>query len=77
MDNHLCDFLNGRLKIIVGTTALCAGVDCPDVRLVLHIGHPFSLTQWVQAAGRAGRDGSAACAQIVLHNDGQSHAAEE
>ncbi|KAI9318884.1 hypothetical protein DFJ73DRAFT_925648 [Zopfochytrium polystomum] len=77
LDNHLRNFLNGRLKIIVGTTALCAGVDCPDVRLVLHIGHPFSLTQWVQAAGRAGRDGSEACAQIVLHHDGQSQSAEE
>jgi hypothetical protein len=66
--------LNGS-KIIIATTALGCGIDIPDIRLVLFAGVPFTLTEFVQGSGRAGRDGSTSYAIVVrnmrcfLNND--------
>ena len=62
-------FMNNEVSIIVATSAFGMGVDKSDVKLVIHYDISDSLENYVQEAGRAGRDQSLQADCYVLFNE--------
>ena len=59
---------NSTLRVVVATVAFGMGLDCPNVRRVIHWGPSSDVEQYLQETGRAGRDGLPA--QAILYNIG-------
>ena len=62
-------FMNDEVRIIVATSAFGMGVDKKDIGLVVHYDISDSLENYVQEAGRAGRDPGLNARCYVLYND--------
>lgn len=68
-------FMSGEAQVIVATSAFGMGVDKKDVGLVVHYNISDSLENYVQEAGRAGRDPEmhAECFVLYADNDLDKH----
>ena len=53
------------LRVMIATIAFGLGINCPDVRQIVHWGVPEDAEVYVQESGRAGRDGQLACTVIM------------
>ena len=62
-------FANGDLRVIAATNAFGMGIDKSDIRLVIHGDIPGSLENYVQEAGRAGRDHEDARCILLFSQD--------
>ncbi len=64
------NFIEGTIPVICATNAFGMGINKDDVRLVIHADIPGSLENYLQEAGRAGRDRNAAeCILIFAEPD--------
>ncbi|KAF7566054.1 hypothetical protein PtrM4_143740 [Pyrenophora tritici-repentis] len=70
------EFMGGKQRVIVATSALGMGVDVPDIRCIVHMDWPFSVLDYAQESGRAGRDGERSEA-IMMVQDGEQRAADD
>ncbi|GAA4794337.1 hypothetical protein GCM10023231_23380 [Olivibacter ginsenosidimutans] len=62
-------FLAGEVQIMVATSAFGMGVDKKDVGMVIHYEISDSLENYIQEAGRAGRDENMTADCYVLFNE--------
>jgi superfamily II DNA helicase RecQ len=56
-------------RVMVATSAFGMGIDRPCVRLVVMYGQPYSLLEYAQQSGRAGRDGKGSNAVLFYSVD--------
>ena len=69
-------WMTEKTPIVVATNAFGMGIDKPNVRVVVHLNLPNSVENYVQEAGRGGRDGKKAFS-VVLTNESDIEATQE
>ncbi|WP_439131287.1 RecQ family ATP-dependent DNA helicase [Polaribacter sp.] len=67
-ENAYQNWMSERTPIIVATNAFGMGIDKPNVGIVVHFDLPFSLENYIQESGRAGRNEKKSFA-VLLKNE--------
>ena len=57
---------DGKLCLVIATTAFGMGVDCQDISRVMHYGAPSTLEEYIQKMGCAGRNGKPARGELYV-----------
>lgn len=55
--------------VIVATSALCMGVDIPNVKQVVHFEPPLSLVEYCQGSGRAAREKGSSGRAVMMYTE--------
>ena len=59
---------NGKIRVLIATSAAGMGVNFQAVNNVIHFSPPKDMDSFVQQLGRAGRDGSQTAMALLLFN---------
>ncbi|WP_171032386.1 RecQ family ATP-dependent DNA helicase [Polaribacter aestuariivivens] len=62
------NWMQEKTPIMVATNAFGMGIDKPNVGLVIHYNLPFSIENYVQETGRAGRNNKKSFAVLLYNN---------
>lgn len=65
--NSFENWMTEKTPIMVATNAFGMGIDKANVGLVIHLDLPFSIENYVQEAGRAGRNTKKSYAVLLFH----------
>ncbi|MDB0613050.1 ATP-dependent DNA helicase RecQ [Tenacibaculum maritimum] len=66
------DWMTEKKPIIVATNAFGMGIDKPNVGIVIHLNLPSSIENYIQEAGRAGRNGKKAFSVVLQNKNDQA-----
>ena len=69
-NNHKSQILilfksESNLRVVIATMAFGMGIDCQNVRQIIHVGTPDDVCSYIQETGRAGRDGAISMATLL------------
>lgn len=67
---------SGNLRVVICTVAFGMGLDCPNVRNIIHWGPSTDLEGYIQESGRGGRDGLTCESTIMYHKSDKVHTAK-
>ena len=56
---------NSSFRIVVATIAFGMGVDCSNIKQIIHVGLSDDIGSYIQETGRAGRDGSVSIVTLL------------
>lgn len=56
---------DGSMRVLIATIAYGMGIDCKDVKVVIHYGPSKNLEAYMQESGRAGRTSSEMCKSVL------------
>ncbi|PRP93700.1 RecQ family ATP-dependent DNA helicase [Enhygromyxa salina] len=62
-------FTRSEVPVIAATNALGMGIDKSDIRFIVHVDIPGSITAYYQEVGRAGRDGAPARGYLLFDEE--------
>ena len=68
---------DGKVRLVVASTALSMGVNFPDIRYIVNWGPARNLLDQHQEAGRAGRDGLPSHVLIIYHGQQLSYCEDD
>ncbi len=63
------NWMSEKTPIMVATNAFGMGIDKPNVKIVIHLNLPNSIENYLQEAGRAGRNGEKSYSIILQNNN--------
>lgn len=58
---------NGCIRVLIATIAYGVGVDCKDVKTVIHYGPSYNCETYLQESGKAGRKGQDQRKSVILY----------
>lgn len=64
------------LRVVIATVAFGMGINCHNVRTVVHYGPPEDIDTYIQETGRVGRDGQSSHA-LLLARKRSAHIEED
>ena len=62
-------------RVIICTEAFGMGLECPNIRQVIHYGYPPTVESYIQETGLAARDGNQS--RAILINQAASHTSKD
>ena len=68
--------LHGTIRIVIATIAFGMGLDCPNVRQVIHWGPSSDVESFIQETGRGGRDGMLTSSLLLFGKNDMRYVSE-